>query len=42
LTGLGDRVASAETIVQSFRESPLANVELDLERDKDPGREIEL
>ncbi len=31
-----------KSIVQFFRESPLADVELDLERDKDPGRDIEL
>jgi antitoxin Phd len=31
-----------KSIVQFFRESPLVGVELDLERDKDRGREIEL
>ncbi|HTP34147.1 MAG TPA: type II toxin-antitoxin system prevent-host-death family antitoxin [Candidatus Acidoferrales bacterium] len=31
-----------KSIVQFFRESPLAGVKLDLERDKDTGREIEL
>jgi prevent-host-death family protein len=31
-----------KSIVQFFRESPLVGVELDLERDKDTGREIEL
>jgi hypothetical protein len=28
--------------LQFFRESPLVGVELDLERDKDEGRDIEL
>jgi hypothetical protein len=27
-------------LVQFFRESPLVGVALDLERDKDPGREV--
>ena len=31
-----------KSIVQFFRESPLVGVELDLERDKDEGRDIEL
>ena len=31
-----------KSIVQFFRESPLVGVELDLDRDKDTGREIEL
>jgi antitoxin Phd len=31
-----------KSIVQFFRESPLVGVELDLERDKDPGRDIDL
>ena len=31
-----------KSIVQFFRESPLVGVELDLERDQDPGRDIEL
>lgn len=30
------------SLVQFFRESPLCDVELDLERDEDVGREIEL
>jgi hypothetical protein len=30
------------SIVQFFRESPLVGVALDLERDKDPGRDIKL
>jgi prevent-host-death family protein len=31
-----------KSIVQFFRESPLAGVELDLERDKDSGRDVAL
>ena len=31
-----------KSLVQFFRESPLVGLELDLERDKDPGRDIEL
>ena len=31
-----------KNLVQFFRESPLVGVELDLERDRDPGREIDL
>ena len=31
-----------ESIVQFFRDSPLVGVELDWERDKDPGRDIKL
>jgi hypothetical protein len=31
-----------KSIVQFFRQSPLCGVELDLERDKDAGRDIEL
>jgi hypothetical protein len=31
-----------ESIVQFFRESPLVGVEIDLERDADTGRDIEL
>src|SRR5713101_3326601 len=31
-----------KSIVQFFRQSPLAGVKLDLERDKDTGRDIEL
>jgi antitoxin Phd len=31
-----------KNLVQFFRESPLVGVELDLERDKDAGRDIEL
>jgi hypothetical protein len=29
-------------IVQFFRESPLVGVRLDLKRDKDPGRQVQL
>ena len=31
-----------KSIVQFFRESPLVGVDLDLERDKDLGRDIEI
>ena len=31
-----------KSLVQFFRESPLVGVDLDLERDKDEGRDIEL
>ncbi|MGD0130826.1 MAG: type II toxin-antitoxin system Phd/YefM family antitoxin [Bryobacteraceae bacterium] len=31
-----------KSLVQFFRESPLVGIELDLERDPDPGREIDL
>jgi len=31
-----------KSIVQFFRESPLIGVDLDLERDKDTGRDVEL
>jgi prevent-host-death family protein len=31
-----------KSIVQFFRESPLVGVEIDFERDKDTGRDIEL
>ena len=30
------------TLIQFFRESPVVGVELDLERQKDQGREVEL
>lgn len=39
LTG---RARQPKSLVQFLRESPLAGVELDLERDRDTGREIEL
>jgi len=29
-----------KSLLQFFRESPLVGVELDLERDQDPGRDI--
>jgi prevent-host-death family protein len=31
-----------KSLVQFFRQSPLRGVDLDLERDRDPGRDIEL
>jgi len=39
LTG---RSGQPKSLVQFFRASPLVGVKLDLERDKDTGREIEL
>ena len=37
-----NRSRPRKNLVDFFRESPLFGVELDLERDKDPGRDIEL
>jgi hypothetical protein len=31
-----------KSIVRFFRESPLAGIDLDLERDRDAGRDLEL
>jgi len=31
-----------KNLVEFFRQSPLVGVELDLERDRDPGRDLEL
>jgi prevent-host-death family protein len=39
---LVNRSRQPKSLVQFFRESPLVGVELDLERDKDAGPEIEL
>jgi antitoxin Phd len=36
------RARQPRSLVQFLRDSPLAGVELDLERDRDTGREIEL
>jgi antitoxin Phd len=36
------RARQPKSLVQFLRESPLAGLELDLERDRDTGREIEL
>lgn len=36
------RSRQPKSIVQFFRESPLMGVDLDLERDQDPGRDLEL
>jgi antitoxin Phd len=36
------RARQPRSLVQFFRESPLVGLELDFERDKDPGREVEL
>jgi Arc/MetJ-type ribon-helix-helix transcriptional regulator len=35
-------VAEPKSLVQFFRESPLVGLELDFERDQDPGRDIML
>jgi len=39
---LAIRSRQPKSLVQFFRESPLVGVELDLERDKDTGRDIDL
>jgi len=39
---LFSRSRQPKSLVQFFRESPLVGLELDLERDKDTGRDIEL
>jgi antitoxin Phd len=36
------RSRQPKSLLQFFRESPLVGVELDLERDKDMGRDVEL
>jgi antitoxin Phd len=36
------RSSQPKSLVQFFRESPLVGVKLDLERDKDTGRDIDL
>ncbi len=36
------RAHQPKSLVQFFRQSPLSSVELDLERDPDPGRDFEL
>lgn len=36
------KVHQPKDIVQFFRESPLVGVELDLARDRNPGRDVEL
>jgi prevent-host-death family protein len=36
------RSGQPQSLVQFFRESPLVGVKLDLERDKDTGRDIDL
>jgi antitoxin Phd len=36
------RARQPKSIVQFFRESPLVGVKLDLKRDKDTGRDVEL
>src|SRR5438045_7940466 len=39
---LSHRRRQPKSLVQFFRESPLAGVKLDFKRDKDPGRDIDL
>ena len=39
---LAGRAHQPKTLVEFFRKSPLVGVELDLERQKDEGRDIEL
>lgn len=39
---LSARSRQPKSLVQFFRESPFVGLELDFERDKDTGREIEL
>ena len=39
---LVNRSRQPKSLVQFFRESPLVGLELDLERDKDTGRDIDL
>lgn len=39
---LTTRAKQPKSIVQFFRESPLVGVNIDLERDRDTGRDIEL
>lgn len=36
------RSRQPKSLVQFFQESPLAGVELDLKRDKQPGRNVEI
>ena len=39
---LASRSKQSTGLIQFFQESPLAEIELNLERDRDPGRDIEL
>ena len=39
---LAVRARQPRSLVQFFRESPLVGIELDFERDQDPGRDVEL
>ena len=39
---LAARARQPKSLVQFFRESPLVGLELDFERDKDAGRDVEL
>jgi Arc/MetJ-type ribon-helix-helix transcriptional regulator len=38
----GEQPKPSKSLVDFFRESPLVGLELDLERDKDTGRDIDL
>jgi prevent-host-death family protein len=39
---LAVRARQPRSLVQFFRESPLVGLELDFERDQDPGRDVDL
>jgi hypothetical protein len=39
---LAARTSQPKSLVQFFRESPLVGLELDFERDKDTGQDVEL
>jgi antitoxin Phd len=39
---LTNRPSRSKSLVQFFRDSPLVGVDLDLERDKDQGRDLEI
>ncbi len=39
---LADKARQPKSLVQFFRKSPLVGVELDLTRDRDPGRDVDL
>jgi hypothetical protein len=40
--GPAEHPKAKKSLVEFFRDSPLVGLELDLERDKDTGRDIEL
>jgi prevent-host-death family protein len=39
---LADKARQPKSLVQFFRQSPLAGAKLDLIRDRDPGRDVDL